>query len=100
MIEISIKLLGKIREITTSDISLWRILPIWNHCVAASIQLGLACLPAGWQAAAVRLGHSGLTGWAEQPGKFETIFFIVSLMNEYPSYVIDTSYTLNFVRKF
>ena len=74
MIEISLKLLGKIREITTSDISLWRILPIWNHCVAASIQLGLACLPAGWQAAAVRLGHSGLTGWAEQPGKFETIF--------------------------
>ena len=30
--------------------------------------------PGGWQVAVVWPGHSGLTGWAEQPGKFETIF--------------------------
>ena len=33
-IEVVVNLLGKTREITSSELILWRILTMWNHCDA------------------------------------------------------------------
>ena len=32
IMEVDVNLLGKTREITSSELILWRVLTIWNHC--------------------------------------------------------------------